>query len=149
LPTSRSAIVLSKCIVIAVWSAALTIVICLITLCVGAALGLPQVTPQVFWQSGITLTVAACLTIALTTPIAFAASAWHGYLPPIGMIFLVMIVAQFTNAAGWGEYFPWAVPALYVQGENLGVISYVIVIMTGAIGLVGTFLWWELADQTR
>jgi len=149
LPTSRSAIVLSKCIVIAVWSVTLTIVICLITLCVGAALGLPQVAPQVFWQSGITVTVAVCLTVALATPIAFAASVWRGYLPPIGVMILAMGAAQLINAAGWGEYFPWAVPALYAQGENLGVISYVIVIMTGAIGLVGTFLWWELADQTR
>ena len=149
LPTSRSAIVLSKCVVLAVWSAALTVVICLITLSVGAALGLPPVAPEVFWQSGITVTVAVCLTIALATPIAFAASAWRGYLPPIGVMILAMGVAQLTNAAGWGEYFPWAVPALYVQGENLGAISYIIVILTGIAGISGTFLWWEMADQTR
>jgi len=149
LPTSRSAIVLSKCVVIAVWSAALTVVICLITLCVGAALGLPPAAPQVFWQSGITIMVAVCLTISLTTPIAFAASAWRGYLPPIAVMILAMVVAQLTTAAGWGEYFPWAIPALYVQGEKLGAISYAIVVLTGIIGLAGTILWWELADQTR
>jgi hypothetical protein len=27
-------------------------------------------------------------------------------------------------------------------------ISYVIVILTGLAGLIGTFAWWELADQT-
>jgi len=149
LPTSRSAIVLSKCIVIAVWSAAVTLVACLITLCVGAALGLPPVSPQVFWQSGVTLSVAAFLTIALATPIAFSASAWHGYLPPIGVMILAMGLAQLTNAAGWGEYFPWAVPALYVQGETLGMVSYVIVILTSVAGMVGTLVWWELADQTH
>jgi len=149
LPTSRSAIVLSKCVVIAVWSAALTVLICLITLGVGAALGLPPVPPQVFWQSGITITVAACLTITLVTPIALAASAWHGYLPPIGVMILAMGLAQLINAAGWGEYFPWSVPALYVQGEHLGIASYVIVILTGVAGLGGTLLWWEWADQTH
>jgi len=149
LPTARSAIVLSKCVVIAVWSAALSVLTCLITLGVGAALGLPSESPQVFWQSGITITVAVCLTIALVTPIAFAASAWHGYLPPIGVMMLAMGLAQLVNAAGWGEYFPWSVPALYVQGEHLGMVSYVIVILTSIAGLAGTLLWWERADQTH
>ena len=149
LPTSRSAIVLSKCIVIAVLSAALTVITCLVTLFIGAMLGLPPESPQVFWQSGITITIAACLTIALATPIAFSASAWHGYLPPIGVMMLAMGLAQLMNAAGWGEYFPWSVPALFVQGESLGMVSYVIVILTSAAGLVGTLLWWELADQTH
>jgi ABC-2 type transport system permease protein len=149
LPTSRSTIVLSKLVVIAVWSAALTAITCLVTLFIGTALGLPQVSPQVFWQSGITVTVAACLTIALATPIAFSASAWHGYLPPIGVMILAMGLAQLINAAGWGEYFPWSVPALYVQGEHLGIVSYVIVILTSIVGLVGTLLWWERADQTH
>jgi ABC-2 type transport system permease protein len=149
LPTPRAAIVLSKCIVIAVWSAALTVITCLVTLFIGAMLGLPPESPQVFWQSGVTITVAVCLVIALVTPIAFAASAWHGYLPPIGVLMLVMGLAQLVNAAGWGEYFPWAVPALYVQGENLGIVSYAIVIVTSIAGLAGTLLWWEWADQTH
>lgn len=149
LPTSRSVIVLSKLVVVALWSAAVTVTTCLVTLGVGTALGLPPVAPQVFWQSGVTVTVAACLTVALVTPIAFSASAWHGYLPPIGVLILAMGLAQLINAAGWGEFFPWAIPALYVQGENLGTISYVIVVLTSIAGMAGTFVWWEWADQTR
>lgn len=149
LPTSRSTIVLSKCVIIAVWSAALTVVICILTLITGAVLDLPPVAGQVFWQSAITIMAAAGLTIVLTAPIAFAASIWHGYLPPIGVIILAMGLGQLTNAAGWGEYFPWAVPALFVQGETLGAISFIIVILTGILGLAGTLLWWALADQTH
>jgi ABC-2 type transport system permease protein len=149
LPTSRFAIVLSKFLVIAVWSAALTLFICLLTLIIGAALRLPPAAPQIFWQSGIMIAVAVALLLLLITPVAFAASAWRGYLPPIGVMILVMVVAQLTNAAGWGEYFPWAIPALYVQGESLGGASYAIVILTGLLGLAATFLWWELADQAR
>jgi len=149
LPTSRSTIVLGKLILIAVWSAIITLTTCLITLLVGTLLRLPPVPVQIFIQSGITIAVAACLTIALSTPVALAASAWHGYLPAIGVMILVMGLSQLVNAAGWGEYFPWSVPALYVQGETLGIISYVIVLLTSIAGLVGTLLWWELADQTR
>ncbi len=149
LPTARSAIVLSKLVVVAVWSAAVTVLGCLLTLVVGAALGLPPVAPGVLWQSGVAIAVAAGLTIALVTPVAFSASAWHGYLPPIGVLILAMALAQLTTAAGWGEYFPWAIPALYVQGEKIGTVSYVIVLLTGLAGMVGTFAWWEWADQTH
>lgn len=149
LPTARFSIVLSKFIVIAIWSTALIATTCFITFFIGAALKLPQVSSQVFLQSGVMIVAGACLTIALVTPIAFAASAWHGYLPPIGVMILAMVLAQLTNAAGWGEYFPWSVPALYVQGEDLGMVSYVIVILTSVAGFVGTLFWWEWADQTH
>ena len=149
LPTARSAIVLSKFVVVAVWSAALTVLICLVGLGVGAAIGLPQVSLQVFLRSGVTVAVAACLTIALVPPIAFFASAGRGYLPPIGIMILAMGLAQIAAVAGWGEYFPWAIPGLYSQGENLGTVSYVIVILTGIVGIAGTFVWWEWADQTH
>ncbi|MBK9208211.1 MAG: ABC transporter permease [Anaerolineales bacterium] len=41
LPTSRSTIVMSKCIVVMRWSFALTIMLCLLTFCIGTALSLP------------------------------------------------------------------------------------------------------------
>lgn len=149
LPTSRSAIVLSKCIVVAAWSAALTAITCLIAFGVGTALTLSQGSSQLFWRTGTTVAISACLTVALATPIAFAASAWRGYLPPIGVMMLAMALAQLVNATGWGAYFPWAVPALYADGESLGMVSYVIVALTSLAGLVGTLLWWERADQSR
>jgi ABC-2 type transport system permease protein len=56
--------------------------------------------------------------------------------------------------AGWGEYFPWSIPALYTglagnQDPGLGRVSYIIVILTSLARVAGTLLWWELADQTR
>ncbi len=148
LPTSRSAIVFAKFVIVASWSAVLTAMICLIGLGVGAAVGLPPVPMPVILQGGVTLAIAACLTIALVPPIAFFASVGHGYLPPIGFVLLAIFLAQVVAVTGRGEYFPWAIPALYTQGGNLGIVSYVIVILTGIAGIAGTLLWWELADQT-
>lgn len=149
LPTSRSVIVFAKFVVVVAWSAALTVMICLVGLCVGAAIGLAQGSMQIVLQGTVTTALAACLTIALVTPIAFFASAGHGYLPPMGFVFLVLLLAQVVAAAGWGEYFPWSIPALYSQGEKLGTVSYVIVILTSVAGIAGTLIWWELADQTH
>jgi len=141
LPTSRSAIVLSKFVVFASWSAALTAMIYLIGLGVGTAVALPQTSAQVILQGGVTLAITAILTIAVVTPIIFFASAGHGYLPPMGVALLALLLAQVVAAAGWGEYFPWSIPALYSQGGNLGTVSYVIVILTGIAGIAGTFIW--------
>ena len=149
LPTSRSAIVFAKFVVVASWSTALTAMNCLVGLGVGAAVALPQASMQVILQGGVTVAIAACLTIALVTPIAFFASAGHGYLPPMGVAMLVMFLVQVIGMAGWGEYFPWSIPALYAQGGNLGTVSYVIVILTSVAGIAGTLIWWELADQTH
>ena len=65
---------------------------------------------------------------------------------------LALVLAQVIEAAGWGEYFPWSVPALYAgitgpEYPHLGTISYLIVILASLIGMIGTFAWWELADQ--
>jgi ABC-2 type transport system permease protein len=58
-------------------------------------------------------------------------------------------VGQIIAVAGYGEYFPWSIPALYAQGDELGAISFVIVGVIGIVGVVATFLWWEMADQTQ
>lgn len=65
---------------------------------------------------------------------------------------VIVILAQVVAVAGYGEYFPWAVPALIsglAGGDNAMVeaFSIIIVILTSMIGLVATMLWWRYADQ--
>lgn len=148
LPTSRSAIVFAKFIVIVLWTTVLTLMIIVIALAVGAAVALPPTSPQIILHGISTLLIAFCLTIPLITPITFFASAGHGYLPPIGIMFLAIFLAQVIAIIGYGEYFPWSIPALYSQGASLSAISFVIVILTSIIGMSATFVWWEMADQT-
>ncbi len=153
LPTPRSAFVLGKFAVIMLWSALLTVFVCLLGLLVGAAVSLQPVPVEVIRQGTLTIAVTAILNIALITPIAFFASAWHGELPPMGAAILALLLAQVITAIGWGEFFPWAVPALRagmagLQYANLGWISYAIVFLVSLIGGLGTLYWWERTDQT-
>jgi ABC-2 type transport system permease protein len=148
LPTSRSTIVLAKFVVVMGWSIIVTAAIYVIGLGVGAAVGLPSVPAEAFWHGMTTIAISAVLTITLVTPIAFFASAGHGYLPPLAAAVLAILLAQVIAVAGYGEYFPWAIPALYSQGNPVSLVSYLIVFTTGIIGLTATLLWWELADQT-
>jgi ABC-2 type transport system permease protein len=153
LPTPRYTIVIAKFLLTMFWSAALTLLICLIGLGVGLLVGLPPASAEVFRQGLATLAAAAGLTILLVTPIAFFASAGRGYLPPMGAAILAVVLAQIVAAAGWGEYFPWSIPALYsgMAGPayaNLGWVSFAIVFLVSIAGTAATIAWWERADQS-
>jgi ABC-2 type transport system permease protein len=105
-----------------------------------------------FRQLLATLAVVACLVIATVFPFAFFASVGRGYLLPMGVTLLVIVIGNFVAVAGWGNYFPWAVPALYTEPNgkgNLEAASYLLVLLTGLAGLAGTYLWWRCADQSR
>jgi len=139
-------------VLLALWSALLTAIIYLIGLGVGMAVDLPPVPAAIFWQGTVIVAITTCLNIALATPIAFFAGLGRGYLAPMGAAILALILAQIIAATGWGDYFPWSVPALYagVAGPDyaqLGPVSYVIVVLTSLVGMIGTFVWWEVADQ--
>lgn len=148
-PVARSSILLGKFSVVAVWSAALTIEIYIISLITGVLIQLPQGSPEVLLQGSATLLISAGLVIMTVLPFAFFASLGRGYLLPIGMTILTTLLANLVVVAGWGEYFPWSVPALHAMGTTLSPISYWIVILTGLSGILGTCLWWNYADQSR
>jgi ABC-2 type transport system permease protein len=149
-PVQRSSILLAKFIVSAAWSAALALLTLITGLVTGALLGLPGSSFSVLLHGGITMAVTSCLVIVAVLPFAFFASVGRGYLLPIGVAILTLILANLTAVIGLAPYFPWAIPALYAQGQDALVpISYAIVLLTGVAGMIGTYLWWKYADQSR
>jgi ABC-2 type transport system permease protein len=153
LPTTRAAIVLSKFLAILFWCTLLTIAIYLIGLATGVAVALPPTDATVIRQGSLTIVGTAFLTMMLSFPIAWLANIGRGYLPPMGGAVFMLVLAQIVAAAGWGEYFPWSIPAIYAgmagpQTAQLGAASYMVLFLTAIIGSVGTFIWWEYADQT-
>jgi len=153
-PVSRGTILLAKFIVVTLWSFILTAMTYVASLALGAAIGLPQGTTGVFSHGAATLAITACLVIIDAFPIAFLASLGRGYLLPMGIAILVLGLTNVIVIAGWGSYFPWSVPALHAgltgsKGANLEPVSYLIVIITGLTGMIGTYLWWNFADQSR
>jgi ABC-2 type transport system permease protein len=149
-PVERSSIVLAKFILVAVWSIALTMIILIFSLVMGALIKLPGGSLQVIAQGSALVMIAAFLSIAVVFPFAFLASAGRGYLLPLGGAVLAVMMANVVALAGWGEYFPWAVPGLYAMGQSpLMPVSYWIVVITGLVGMLATYLWWMYSDQNR
>ncbi len=148
-PIQRFSILLAKFIVADVWSIALTVIILIIGLVTGMTLNLQGPT-QTILQGSTVMVLTAFLTIIVVMPFALFASAGRGYLLPMGMAILTLMMANLVVILGWGEYFPWAVPGLYAQAkDSLAPTSYGIVFLTGLTGVIGTSLWWAFADQNR
>jgi len=149
-PVPRSVILAAKYVTAAIWSAAMAVVIIIAGLLMGVALRLPQGSVDILFKGGLVLLIGGLMIIVAVLPFAFFASAGRGYLLPIGIAIMVMILGNVLNVAGWGEYYPWDIPALYAQSQAaLTSASYWIVAFTGLIGALGTYAWWKFADQSK
>ena len=149
-PVRRSTILLAKFFVVAVWSGVLSLFLFGVGVIMGVVMDLPQGSPGVMLQGAAVSAITAVLAIGVVLPMAFFASVGRGYLLPMGMAILSLLLANLAVVAGWGEYFPWAIPMLYGQGKSaLPPASFVVVVLTGLAGALATFLWWKYADQDR
>jgi ABC-2 type transport system permease protein len=154
LPTSRTVIVGAKFILTAIWTLGLSLLIFAVGLGIGTAVDIPGWSLELEWASFWSLITIAVLTWMLMPFVALFASAGRGYLPALGWAFLTVTLAQIAAVLGWGDWFPWSVPALLSgmagpRAEQIGMHSYVLVSLAFIIGIAATFAWWQRADQTR
>ena len=152
LPISRISIVSSKFIVIGIWCVLLSLLSIILGLLSGGMINLAGWSNEIIIQGIYTFMITSLLTILLCPPVAFIASYSRGYLAPISFVIFAVIIAQFVSILGFAPYFPWAIPALYSgaaeESIQLEAISYIILFLTGISGLIGTIVWWNLADHT-
>ena len=148
-PVRRWDIVMGKFIVAAVWAGAITLLVSVVELIIGAAMGLPQGSPDVIASGMRVLVLCTILAILVSTPFALLASYGRGYLLPLGIAIIAVILANVAAVLGWADYFPWAIPGLLSQGIGVGFAGYALVVLTSAAGILGTYAWWMLADQSR
>lgn len=154
LPTPRWVTVSAKLVVIAIWCVALSALMLVLGLVVANAVDIPGYSTALLSNSLTDIAGAAILTIALLPYVALLASAGRGYLPAFGWIFLTLVLAQVAAITGWGDWFPWSIPALFSgmagpRSSQLGPHSYVVIAAASLIGLIAIWLWWRDADQTR
>jgi ABC-2 type transport system permease protein len=154
LPTSREAIVAAKFVVIAVWTFLLSLWVLLFGLIVGKLVVIPGWSEALLRSASVDILGSAVLTIVLLPFVALLASMGRGYLPPFGWMIFIMVLSQIAVLTGWGDWFPWSVPALFSgaagpRAELMGMHSYMIVILASVIGFAATFYWWRRADQTK
>lgn len=149
-PVPRASILAAKFIVVVLWSLGLSLIIVLFGMIMGFIIGLPGGSTVVLWHEAWIALATAAMTVVAILPFALFASMGRGYLLPIGVAVLTLMLTNVVLLAGWGQYFPWGVAGLYSQGkEALPSLSYVILLLTGLAGMAATYMWWKWADQSR
>jgi ABC-2 type transport system permease protein len=154
LPTSRETIIGAKFLAVAAWTFALSLFVFGFALVVGKLVVIPGWSMELLQTAFVDILGSAMLTIALLPFVALAASVGRGYLPAFGWTIFTVAMAQIAAVTGWGDWFPWSIPALFSgavgpRTEQLGSHSYVIILLASMIGLAATFYWWRNADQTK
>ncbi len=153
LPTSRATIVAAKLVVTALWILGLALMVFVLGLVVGAVVGIPGWSVELAWFSFWSLLLVALLGFMLVPFVALFASVGRGYLPALGWAFLTLILAQIAGVLGWGDWFPWSVPVMIsgMVGRDgagqIGLHSYILVLLAFIVGVGATVAWWRSADQ--
>lgn len=151
LPYSRGVIVIAKFIVSFITNILLSAYVLTLGIIIGWIIGLPQWSSAIFVHGLSILLVVTFITISLSTPVAFIASYGGGYLAPLGFVILTVVLSQIVAVTGFGDYFPWAIPAIFSGlTEGDGVLSFnslFIIIITSLLGIFSTLYWWIFADQ--
>lgn len=151
LPISRNIIVISKFIITVLWCLFLSVFVLILALIVGGIVNLPGMSTSLLIEGIRIYIICSILTILLSTPVGFFASYGRGYLSPLGFIVLTIIIAQIIAVTGYGEFFPWSIPAIIGISieDNMTIkgISIFIVLLISLLGIVSTMYWWRYVDQ--
>jgi len=152
-PTHRRTIVLAKASVIAAWTSLVALWVVVLGLLIGAFVGLPGWSAEAAVSAVAGMLFGAILTILLQTVTAYVAGVGRGYLAPLAWAIATIVAAQIVAVLGWGNWFPWSVPAVLAGAggdtqEPVSAWAIVLLIGVAAAGLIATIRWWEQADQS-
>ena len=157
LPISRSATVISKFIIISIYSFVLSVVLFFCSILVGAVLNISGWSYELFIRVSFVYFFTVLFAILVTAPVALVASIGKGYLGAFAFIVAVVMISQFINLGlpGLDPYVPWAIPVIFsttgLSNDSslppLNIFSYIILIGTFVFGMIGTMYYWNYADQ--
>jgi len=148
--TPRDAVARAKLVLLTIWATATGLAAVIVTLLLGLSTGLGMPGDGA-WQTLARLSALAVLSGLLALPVAAAASLGRGYLPAVGGLLVLVVLAQVATIAGAGSWWPWSVPAMWAMGPDtdLPAIAAARLLAVPAVALAGalaTLRWWRHAE---
>jgi len=141
LPVGRGAIATAKLLVYLAWAVAVTLVVVLLLLAGGLAVGLGA--PDSAAIEGLArLFVLGVLTALIAVPAGWAASLGRGLLPGIAVAVGILVVAQVSVIADLGAWVPFVAPAFWAMHADISstaalVVVPVVPLVFGAATVIG------------
>lgn len=145
-PISRMYSVLSKFIIITIWNIFLACFVFGLVTIAGLIIGVKNSYASLIFSEFSTFFITSVLIMLVSTTSAFLASITKGYLAPIGLSFVIIIISNIAMQPGFGLYFPWTIPILPLTETPLNIFSVFIVLFTGIAGFLGTIAWWRYTE---
>ena len=150
LPFPRSTIVFAKCIVFAavvlVFSVCQFAAYCVMGIVVPVSDGWSwEFAAGVFGQH----IVATLMIAALSTPVMFLASCTRGFLAPIAVLIIALMMTNLAGAAGIAAYYPWSIPRTFTETGTVAPAGIAVLVFTCLAGLAASVAWWRYADQNK
>ncbi|MFC6652684.1 ABC transporter permease [Paenibacillus rhizoplanae] len=146
-PVSRAKIVLSKFLVILAWCLLLTVYMFAVGFAVGAIMGVQGGSTSFISGLFFKFLITSLMYILVTAPTILLANVTKGYLAPLGLILIIVILSNVLASFGFAPYFPWTIPSVFQSTGSLQLSSILILAYTGIVGIAGTFAWWRYAEQ--
>jgi ABC-2 type transport system permease protein len=146
-PVSKLSVAVSKFAVIFLWNSLLTILMFMAVVLLGVYFDLDDGTAILVSRYFLMFMATSLLTMFVSTVSSFMANVTKGYLAPIGLIFLIVLIINVVDNLGLSAYIPWTIPGLLITDGVLRPISILILTITGVIGFAGTTAWWRFAEQ--
>lgn len=146
-PVSRAKIVLSKFLVILAWCLLLSVYMFAVGFAVGAIMGVQGGSASFISGLFFKFLITSLMYILVTAPTILLANVTKGYLAPLGLILIIVILSNVLASFGFAPYFPWTIPSVFQSTGSLQLSSILILAYTGIVGIAGTFAWWRYAEQ--
>lgn len=151
-PVSRIAIAAAKLSILLGWAVATTLALAASLLTVGTLFDVGALDVGVLRLVGKFLGIAV-LTALLAVPCAWAATLGRGYLPAIGTIIGLVVLAQMAVMSGAGGWFPFSAPGLWAisGGSGAGLVTgmqLLLVLPVPVVFIALTLIAWQRLTLT-
>lgn len=148
LPTSRTNLAGAKFVALALCSAGVTALAIGVTFALGLCFHLVDFNIVLVGSVVKRLFIASCCNVGLSFLYALIASIARGVLAPVSISFGALITAVILGSQPIGCYVPWSISGIYLSDPKLiNWISGLSILIIVFIGVCGTILWWNYADQ--
>jgi ABC-2 type transport system permease protein len=150
LPVGRASILGAKLIVYAAWSLAVAVLLPLILLGTGVAMGLGVPDADAVGALG-RLAMLSATGALLATPVALAATLGRSVLAAVGVALGLVVIAQVSVLVEVGGWMPLAAPALWAlsAGAEVSPLQLSLVIPFAGVWIVGALVGWHRLELDR
>ena len=151
IPVSRGKFLLSKYVMFLVWILILTVVTSLSTMVLGFVAGLDGFSLKLFIDSFAQLLFANVLLFLTFSPFVFISLFITNMVPAMVGGAGLALVNMMIYGQTWAPYVPWVCPYLIASGEiaeysSSITLSYAVILVTFAIGLVISYIYFTKTD---